>query len=368
MTGSGETEFDRKEGVTKKSSMTYEVKVNESGVSITIPLTVTARLFEASEWAKFKKKQEEAAKAAQAAAAEAARPKPFKPGERQQLIEQLASADDGKLIAAADRLSKAVRDDNPDDFAAPLGLLLSHSNAWVQAAAARALVVWATAASQEPLIKLVKVRHFMYCPPAIEALATLKTEEAAVAVASQMPRYRGEAGKALKAMGPVAEAAAIPLLKNSEFWMRRETVGVLAEIGGEDALQALQELAAGLSDFDSRDMRQAINTIQRRLAAAPKGGAPAPRTPPKNRRRPSLKKAGGDPGSRRSIESYVSLRRCSLRERFAVRSLRLFPASMHSSALPRTRTLPAERSSRGKTGRRDSRERGRALSPRQGGT
>ena len=38
MTGSGEIEFDRKEGVTKKSSMTYEVKVNESGVSITIPI------------------------------------------------------------------------------------------------------------------------------------------------------------------------------------------------------------------------------------------------------------------------------------------------------------------------------------------
>ena len=142
----------------------------------------------------------------------------------------------------------------------------------------------------------------MYCPPAIEALATLKTEKAAVAVASQMPRYRGEAGKAPKAMGPVAEAAAIPLLKNSEFWMRRETVGVLAEIGGEDALQALQELAAGLSDYDSRDMRQAINTIQRRLAALPKGAAPAPRHAAQKcrparrqeasgqRRRPAIKK------------------------------------------------------------------------------
>ncbi len=45
MTGAGEIEFDRKEGMIKKSSMTYEVKVNESGISLTIPITMTSRLF-----------------------------------------------------------------------------------------------------------------------------------------------------------------------------------------------------------------------------------------------------------------------------------------------------------------------------------
>ena len=117
----------------------------------------------------------------------------------------------------------------------------------------------------------------MVCPAAIAALATLKTERAAEAVASQMPRYRGEAGKALKDMGPIAEAATIALLKNTDFWMRRETVGVLAAIGGEDAVQALQELVTGLSDYDSGDMRQAINTIQCRLASQPKGAHATPR-------------------------------------------------------------------------------------------
>jgi hypothetical protein len=111
----------------------------------------------------------------------------------------------------------------------------------------------------------------MYCRPAIEALATLKTEKAAEAVAAQMPRYRGEAAKALKQMGPIAEAATISLLKNNDFWMRRETIGVLAEIGGRDAMKALLELAKGLPEHESHDMRQAINTIQRRLATLPKG-------------------------------------------------------------------------------------------------
>ncbi len=291
MTGAGETEFDRKEGVAKKWSMTYEVKINESGISLTIPISVSARLFAAAEWAERKKKQELAAKAAAAEAAEAARPKPFKAGERKQLLEQLASADDGKVIAAADRLSKAIRDDNPDDFARPLALALSNPNAWVQAAAARALTVWATAAAEDALIKLVKVNNFMYCPPAIEALARVKTENAAEAVAAQMPRYRGQAGKALKEMGPVAEAATISLLKNNDFWMRRETVGVLAEIGGEDAVQALQELAKPLSEFDSRDIRQAINTIQRRLATLPKGETSTARQAAKKAAAPAAKKA-----------------------------------------------------------------------------
>ncbi len=193
------------------------------------------------------------------------------------MIDQLTSSDEGKLIATAERLAKAIRDDNPDDFARPLALLLSSSNAWVQTAAAKALIVWATPESEDALVQLIKVENFMYCPPAIEALATLKTEKAAEAVASQMYRYRGEVGKALKKMGPIAEAATIPLLKNSEFWTRRETVGVLAEIGGEDALQALQELVKGLPPHELQEIRQAINTIQRRLAASPKGTPSSPR-------------------------------------------------------------------------------------------
>ncbi|MCE5268210.1 MAG: hypothetical protein LLG00_10030 [Planctomycetaceae bacterium] len=270
MSGSGQIEFDRKEGMIKKSSMTYEFKMNESGLSVTIPVTVTSRLYSASEWAEIKRKRDEAAKVAKAAAEEAARPKPFKTDERNRLIEQLASSEDRTVIAACDRLAKAIRDDRPDDFAKPLALLLASPNAWLQAAAARAMVVWATAESEEPLVQLVKVDNFMYCQPAIAALATLKTEKAAEAVASQMHRYRSEAGKALKSMGPVAEAATIALLKNQEFWMRRETAGVLAEIGGEDALRALQALDVGRHPQEGRDVQQAIFRIQRRLATQPK--------------------------------------------------------------------------------------------------
>ena len=290
MTGSGELQFDPKAGVIKKWSMTYEVKINESNVTVTIPVTVTARLFSDSEWAEFKEKQAAAAKAAQEAAAEAARPKPFNSGERQALIEQLTSADDGKLIAASDRLAKAVRDDNPDDFARPLSLLLSNSNAWVQAAAARALIVWATPESEDALVTLLKVDNFMYCTPAIQALATLKTEKAAEAVALQMPGHWREAGKALKDMGPVAEAATMKLLKNTDHWVRRETVSVLAEIGGEDSVRALEEIGNGLSEWQGRDIRNAINTIQRRLAAAPKTAKAPPRPAAKKRAKSADKK------------------------------------------------------------------------------
>ena len=264
----------------------------------------------------IKKKQEEAAKAAQAAAAEAARPKPFKPGERTELVEQLTSPDDGKLIAAADRLSKAIRDDNPDDFARPLALLLSNSNAWVQAAAAKALVVWATAESEDALDQLVKVNNFMYCRPAIEALATLKTEKAAEAVAAQMPRYRGEAAKALKQMGPIAEAATIALLKNNDFWMRRETIGVLAEIGGRDAMKALLDLAKGLPEHDR-------TTSARRSTRSSAGWPPCPRArilPPRHdAKKPTgarrQEAVGNRRIGRRSRDAHVARRLGQVRDR-----------------------------------------------------
>ena len=196
-----------------------------------------------------------------------------------------------------------------------MALLLSNSNAWVQAAAARALIVWATAESEDALVQLVKADNFMYCRPAIEALATLKTEKAAEAVALQMPRYRGEAGKALKSMGPVAEAATISLLKNTDFWMRRETVGVLAEIGGDGCLASPAGARQGaLPDMSSRDMQQAINTIQRRLAASPKGTASPPRHTAK-KPADAAPRSSRDARRRRSRDAHVARRLGQVRDR-----------------------------------------------------
>jgi len=90
-----------------------------------------------------------------------------------------------------------------------------------------------------------------------------------------MYRNRGEAAKALKEMGPVAEAAAISCLSDRDGWVRGEACQVLAEIGGEESLKALREYGKRATGFDVQHAGQAIAAIEKRLAEAGSASPPA---------------------------------------------------------------------------------------------
>jgi hypothetical protein len=267
MTGEGQFVFNLPQGVVQSLSMKYEIQVTESNVSRKIPVTVSYQLLTAAELAQREKQAEEA----RLKVAEDAKPKPFEPGQRDKLLADLAAADAKTLQATAERLAKIVRDDRPDDFAKALAPLLSHSNNWVKGAAAKALAVWATPQVESELIEASKSENTWVRAAAIEGLGHVKTEAAAQAVGAQMNRNRGEAAKALKAMGPVAEAGAIECLKTSpNGWVNKEVSGVLAEIGREQGLAALQEfLPKAKAGFDRQDAEKAIDAIRRRLRASP---------------------------------------------------------------------------------------------------
>ncbi len=265
MSGSGEILFDTAEGLIKSLDMEYEVRIHEDNITARIPITVTCRLLTPAELAEYEKKVEQA----RAAAEEARKPKPLAPDERQKVLGDLRSGDPHRIQAAANRLAKAVVDENPAVVARALAPLLSHSNSWVQGAAAKALEVWATPEVERELIKATTSGNLWVRASAIKALGKLKSPQAARAVAAQMYRHRGEAGQALRAMGPVAEAAAIECLKDRDFWVRVEACRVLKEIGGRAALEALRKHAAQADNLEMMHLRGAIAAIEQRLASAP---------------------------------------------------------------------------------------------------
>jgi hypothetical protein len=274
MTGNGELVFDTQAGILQSLSMKYQVKVNEKNLQQTIPVSVTCRLLTAAELAELQKK----ATAAAAAAAAANAPKPFAVCEREKLLTDLKSGDERRLQSAADRMVKVPVDDKPVEFAVLLGPLLSHSNDWIKGAAAKALVVWATPEAEAALIAASASENLWVRAAAIEALGKIPSEAGAEAVAAQMYRNRGEVTKALKAMGPIAEAAAIPCLKDRDLWARKETCQVLAEIGGAESVKALREYAQRVTGFDQADANKAMETIEHRLRTSPR---PAVATKPK---------------------------------------------------------------------------------------
>jgi hypothetical protein len=81
-----------------------------------------------------------------------------------------------------------------------------------------------------------------------------------------MYRNRGEASKSLKAMGSVAETAAIGCLMDRDGWVRREACQVLAEIGGKASLDILRPFAEGAVYFEQVEAKRAIQLIEGRLA------------------------------------------------------------------------------------------------------
>lgn len=279
MTGSGEFLFDPTEGVIKLLTMKYEVRAHKENTTVRIPVTVTCRLLTPAELAEQQKRAEEA----RAAAEEAAKPKPLTAADRTELLQDLRSDDQNRIKSAADRLARATVGDNPAEVAKALVPLLSHSDSWVQKAAAKALEVWGVPEVEADLIKATTSGDLWVRASAIKALGKIKTPQAAEAVAAQMYRHRGEAGEALRAIGPMAEQAAIGCLRDRDFWVRVEACKVLEHIGGQAALEALRRHAAQAEPLETMHLQRAITAIEQRLAnapAAPQPAAPAPTAPP----------------------------------------------------------------------------------------
>jgi len=182
MSGSGELAFDLKAGVFQSQSMKYAIRVNERGVTVTIPLAVDYRLLTQDEIAQRKKQAAEAA----AAAAEAAKPKPLAPGEREQLIQDLRSRDDARIKAAAQRLSKAVVDDHRAEVSQALSRAMGGRDEWTQAEILRALKVWCTPDAEPAILAATRSKTLFVRDAAIGMLGNFKTPDSAKAAAEAM--------------------------------------------------------------------------------------------------------------------------------------------------------------------------------------
>ena len=93
----------------------------------------------------------------------------------------------------------------------------------------------------------------------------------------------GAAAAALKRMGRPAEKAVIPLIKESDYWVRCEAVGVLGQIGGQRSLLALKRQLAVYADnhnpLEINPFNDAIAAVKRRLADEDRSAAGKPGEP-----------------------------------------------------------------------------------------
>ena len=107
----------------------------------------------------------------------------------------------------------------------------------------------------------------------IKALGTTGGNEKAAAVLAKLmeTNSRYDAVKGLTGMKKYVEPVVLPLVQSSDGNVRRDAIGVLAEVGGKKSLQTLEGLlnTTTKDDQESFAMKQALEKIKSRLAVQP---------------------------------------------------------------------------------------------------
>ncbi|MGO9107855.1 MAG: SHD1 domain-containing protein [Thermoguttaceae bacterium] len=269
LSGNGEFEFDRREGLVKSQTMQYQARLSGNNVNVTIPFSFEFRLLNAEELAAYKKKAADDQAAAKKALAAMTGPLgQSNPAELAQLLGELRSRDRHRVIAAALRLSMTERDNSAEKVSRALCDAMKTSDQISQPIILRALTVWATPAAEATVIAAAKSGSPFLTNQAITALGKIKTAaaaEVAAAALADLPN-RHDAAEALKAMGAVAEPYVLPLVNSQEVFVRQEVREILAAIGGRKSLQALQAQLpnAGTERFM---LENTIKSIETRLGA-----------------------------------------------------------------------------------------------------
>ena len=167
-----------------------------------------------------------------------------------------------EIEAAAKSLAEArPTEARRKETAAVLQTALANPFPTVKEAAAEALAVWGSGDDVPTLIPMLKDFRPDAREAAMTALAGLKDERGAAAIAERLPDVfdREKARTALEKMGPVAEKAVAPLLTHADPQTRLEACAVLKAIGTKDSVQSLE---AAARDPDMRVAQSAADALQ----------------------------------------------------------------------------------------------------------
>ncbi len=271
MTGQGEMTFDPLRGHWKSGLMQYEIEIQDDGVAVNIPVSVSFKRLTEAEIAK-RAEEASAARARTEAlmkkAAEDAKPKPLTPEDRKTVLADLESGDDQAIQKAGERLTKAIVPKDPDqEIVSALVTAVLRTEGFPRAAVAKALAAWGSDKQEKEFVKLLASGDFLVREPAIQGLAKCKTKSAAKALVMQLTDLssRHLVSKALMTMKPeFVEPELIGLLEDRDVFTRGEAAKILQKIGTEKSIPALEKMRDSGQPFADRAAAEAIKSIRLR--------------------------------------------------------------------------------------------------------
>ncbi len=176
---------------------------------------------------------------------------------------ELKSSETHKKKQALDRLQRATPDGRVDQVVQAISPLLEDDDQFLVVDAVKSLAVWRSPEAIPALIGRTRDNRHFVRSEAIKALGKYQDLQAAEAIVAVFKEDGFAVEAALKEMGPVAEPAVIPLLRNPDADLRRKGCEVLKYIGGQETLKVMQALPAD-PDFG---VRVSANECQKAIVA-----------------------------------------------------------------------------------------------------
>ena len=161
--------------------------------------------------------------------------------------------------AAIAKLIELGPNDRRAEVAKALEKLIADSDSFVRQEALKALGVWGTKDNLPEMGKALAHEDVFTRKAALEALGKIKDEAAADLIAARLVSIheRGDASKALQAMGPLSQKAAVKYIKHTDWMVRLEVCKVLKAVGTKQSAPALLTATKDTNGIVARAAREA---------------------------------------------------------------------------------------------------------------
>lgn len=192
--------------------------------------------------------------------------KPLDASTREQLLADLKSGDQGRLLKALLQLQQISPEKADHEVAGAIAAYLEHEDRSTRFTAARALQNWATSKTVPALLKALDDDFLVVRMSVMNTLGRLKEAKAVEPIAARLASYQDRvvASRVLQEMGSVAEAAVSKRLKHEEWQARYEACKILGKIGTKKSVPALKKALDDSNPLVQSTAQRAIAEIEGR--------------------------------------------------------------------------------------------------------
>ncbi len=159
-------------------------------------------------------------------------------------LSEITAGDPHHRKQAVERLARIAPNQHLPEVVQALIPLLVDDDGFLASEAVKALAIWKSPDSVNALIQCMNDTRFFVRKEAIKALGKIGDPRAVEPMMTHWEEDGHEVEQALKAMGPPAEKGVLTRLAVGDPQMRRRICDILAVIGGQDTLHAMQRMRA----------------------------------------------------------------------------------------------------------------------------